>query len=63
MSKVAAIGIDIGGTQIKAVAVDGEGTVLGRRQADTSNRAEILFEGLKQGAGNFDTGSRAAGQQ
>ena len=43
MSKVAAIGIDIGGTQIKAVAVDGEGTVLGRRQADTSDRAEILF--------------------
>ena len=37
MSKVAAIGIDIGGTQIKAVAVDGEGTVLGRQQADTSD--------------------------
>ena len=48
MSKVAAIGIDIGGTQIKAVAVDGEGTVLGRRQADTSNRAEILFERLNE---------------
>ena len=44
MSKLAAIGIDIGGTQIKAVAVDGEGTVLGRRQIDTSDRGDILLE-------------------
>jgi glucokinase len=48
MSKAAAIGIDIGGTQIKAVAVDGEGAVLGRRQADTSDRAEVLFERLNK---------------
>jgi glucokinase len=46
MSKAAAIGIDIGGTEIKAVAVDSEGTVLGRRQADSSDRAEALFERL-----------------
>jgi glucokinase len=46
MSKAAAIGIDIGGTEIKAVAVDGEGSVLGRRQADSSDRAEVLFERL-----------------
>jgi glucokinase len=44
MSKAAAIGIDIGGTQIKAVAVDGEGTVLGRSHTDTCDQAEILLE-------------------
>jgi glucokinase len=44
MSKAAAIGIDIGGTQIKAVAVDGEGTVLGRSLTDTCDQAEILLE-------------------
>jgi glucokinase len=48
MSKAAAIGIDIGGTQIKAVAVDGEGGVLGRREAGTSDRAEVLFERLNE---------------
>ena len=48
MSKAAAIGVDIGGTQIKAVAVDSEGTVLGRRQADTSDQAEVLFERLNE---------------
>jgi glucokinase len=48
MSKAAAIGIDIGGTEIKAVAVDGEGTVLGRRQADTPDRAEVLFERVNE---------------
>ena len=48
MSKVAAIGIDIGGTQIKAVAVDGGGTVLGRQQADTSERAEVLLQRLNE---------------
>jgi glucokinase len=48
MSKVAAIGIDIGGTQIKAVAVDGGGTVLGRQQADTSERAEVLLQRLNK---------------
>jgi glucokinase len=46
MSKAAAIGIDIGGTQIKAVAVDGAGIVLDRRQADSPNRAEALLERL-----------------
>ena len=44
MSKAAAIGIDIAGTQIKAVAVDGEGTVLGRCHTDTCDQAEILLE-------------------
>ena len=44
MSEAAAIGIDIGGTQIKAVAVDGEGTVLGRCHTDTCGQAEILLE-------------------
>jgi glucokinase len=48
MSTAAAIGVDIGGTQIKAVAVDGEGCVLGRRQADTSERAEVLLQGLNE---------------
>ena len=48
MDKAAAIGVDIGGTQIKAVAVDSEGTVLGRRQTDTSDEAEVLFERLNE---------------